>query len=196
MVPAVIRQLVARLGRAPSRMSIRGALVAGFTVLLAVWAFAGYELIRSLIDVERRVTAEHTTFANAGNTNRNMSFQLVALLRVEKDGKVLDNLTTEKRGYLQQQSPTTEVGIRSSFLEDLYVILSDVRDITRAVNNDPGAQTVTFTFIVNPLVGWIWFGGMIIALGGLVGLWPSAGAPARAPVPARSAPIPAGAGAD
>ena len=64
----VIGQLVSRLGRAPSRMSIRGALVAGFTVLLAVWAFAGYELIRSLIDVERRVTAEHTAFANAADS--------------------------------------------------------------------------------------------------------------------------------
>jgi cytochrome c-type biogenesis protein CcmF len=130
-----------------------------------------------------RLTYEglNTTFANAGNTNRNMSFQLVALLRAEKDGKPLENLTTEKRGYIQQESPTTEVGIRSSFLEDLYVILSDVRDISGAVNNRPDAQTATFTFIVNPLVNWIWFGGMIVALGGLIGLWPAVGATQRAP---------------
>jgi cytochrome c-type biogenesis protein CcmF len=135
-----------------------------------------------------RLTYEglNTTFANAGNTNRNMSFQLVALLRVEKDGEPLANLTTEKRGYIQQESPTTEVGIRSSFLEDLYVILSDVRDISGAVNNRPDAQTATFTFIVNPLVNWIWFGGMIIALGGLIGLWPAVGAaPRPATVPTR-----------
>jgi cytochrome c-type biogenesis protein CcmF len=131
-----------------------------------------------------RLTYEglNTTFANASNPNRNMAYQLVALLRVEKDGEPLDNLTTEKRGYIQQDSPTTEVGIRSSFLEDLYVILSDVRDINGAVQNNPGAQTATFTFIVNPLVNWIWFGGMIVAMGGLIGLWPSAGPAVRAPV--------------
>jgi cytochrome c-type biogenesis protein CcmF len=129
-----------------------------------------------------RLTYEglNTTFANAGNSNRNMSFQLIALLRVDKEGKPQPNLTTEKRGYIQQESPTTEVGIRSSFLEDLYVILSDVRDISGAVNNRPDAQTATFTFIVNPLVGWIWFGGLIVAVGGLIGLWPSAGPAARA----------------
>jgi cytochrome c-type biogenesis protein CcmF len=123
-----------------------------------------------------------TTTATASNTNRNMAFQLAALLRVDKDGKPQESLTTEKRGYIQQDQPTTEVGIRSSFLEDLYVILSDVADLSGAVQNRPDAQRVTFTFIINPLVGWIWYGGMIVALGGLIALWPGAGVPARAPV--------------
>jgi signal transduction histidine kinase len=51
----------------PGVSSIRRALVAGFAVLLAVWVFAGYELIRSLADVEQRVTAEHTAFARAAD---------------------------------------------------------------------------------------------------------------------------------
>ena len=45
--------------------SIRRVLVAGFAVLLLVWAFAGYELIRSLGDVETRVKEEHAAFASA-----------------------------------------------------------------------------------------------------------------------------------
>ena len=127
-----------------------------------------------------------TTMASGTNTNRNLDFQLVALLRVEKDGKAVRSLTTEKRGYTQQDTPTTEVGIRSSFLEDLYVILSDVPDMAGAVNNRPDAQTATFTFMINPLVGWIWYGGMIVALGGLIGLWPTAtGASVRAPMSVR-----------
>ena len=51
----------------PGVSSIRRALVAGFAVLLAVWVFAGYELIRSLADVEQRVTAEHKAFARAAD---------------------------------------------------------------------------------------------------------------------------------
>jgi signal transduction histidine kinase len=68
MVQDVVRQFVTRLGRTPASMSIRGVLVAGFAVLLGVWAFAGYEMIRSLADVERRVTAEHAAFARAADT--------------------------------------------------------------------------------------------------------------------------------
>jgi signal transduction histidine kinase len=44
--------------------TIRGALVAGFAVVFAVWVFAGYELIRSLQDVERRVASTHASFAS------------------------------------------------------------------------------------------------------------------------------------
>ena len=139
----------------------------------------------------------NTTRASGSDDNNNMAFQLAALFRVEKDGEPMEPLTTEKRGYLQQDQPTTEVGIRSSFREDLYIILSDVENIQGAVNNLPTAQTATFTVLINPLVNWIWIGGMIVALGGLIGLWPSAAiAPARAVSPTFRGPIPAGAAGD
>ena len=94
------------------------------------------------------------------------------------------------------------MGIDSSFLEDLYVILSDVPNMRGAVQNEPGAQTATFTFLVNPLVGWVWYGGLFIAIGGLIGLWPTltgAGEPARTPTVAAARPrrpVPAGAAGD
>ena len=50
---------------------------------------------------------------------------------------------------------------------------------------------VNFLLIVDPLVSWIWIGALIVAIGGLIALWPVP-APARqralAPVPARAAP--------
>jgi signal transduction histidine kinase len=65
----LVRRLTIRLGRIPvAASSIRGALAAGFVVVFAVWAFAGYELIRSLGDVERRVAGEHAAFAHAADT--------------------------------------------------------------------------------------------------------------------------------
>ena len=48
--------------------TIRGALVAGFAVVFAVWAFAGYELIRSLRDVEQQVHSAHESFARGSDT--------------------------------------------------------------------------------------------------------------------------------
>ena len=124
-------------------------------------------------DYALRYEGMSTTSATASNTNNNLAFQLVALFRVEKGGKPQANLTTEKRGYIAVDQQTTEVGIRSSALEDLYVILSDVPNLRGAVMNQPDAQAATFTFMINPLVGWIWFGGVIVAIGGVIGLWPT-----------------------
>ena len=126
-----------------------------------------------------------TTLAGAAPV-RNVRWQVEALLRVEKEGRPAGTLTTVRRALIAQEDmPTTEVAMRSSFLEDLYVILSDVPDLRGALANDPNAQTATFTFMVNPLVGWIWYGGMIIALGGLIGLWPG-GVATRARTPVRA----------
>jgi len=65
--------------------------------------------------------------------------------------------------------PSTEVGIRSDLREDLYVVLGGV------VN---GSEQAVYRFTINPLVWWVWYGGMVVALGGLVVMWPGGGAPA------------------
>jgi cytochrome c-type biogenesis protein CcmH/NrfF len=62
------------------------------------------------------------------------------------------------------QMPTTEVAIRSRPSEDVYVIMSTV---------DPSTQRGTFRVIVRPLVAWIWFGGIVLLLGAILGMWPS-----------------------
>src|SRR5579864_3764395 len=82
------------------------------------------------------------------------------VLRPERD--VFDNFP---------QQPSTKVGLRSTPFEDLYVVLSDWQA------DGPGA-TVTLAIFVNPLVSWIWAGGVLLLLGTLVTLWP-AGAPSR-----------------
>jgi cytochrome c-type biogenesis protein CcmF len=40
-----------------------------------------------------------------------------------------------------------------------------------------GTEQAVFRFTINPLVWWVWYGGMIVALGGLVVMWPG-GSPA------------------
>jgi len=46
---------------------------------------------------------------------------------------------------------------------------------------------VNFLFIVSPLVTWIWLGALIIAIGGLIALWPIPSIARRSRAPARSA---------
>jgi cytochrome c-type biogenesis protein CcmF len=96
-----------------------------------------------------------------------------ATLEVSRDGKRLGVLTTEKRQHVDGLGrptfqPSTEVGIRSDLREDLYIVLGGV------VN---GTEQAVFRFTVNPLVWWVWYGGMIVALGGVIVMWPG-GSPA------------------
>ncbi|NJD20800.1 MAG: heme lyase CcmF/NrfE family subunit, partial [Gemmatimonadetes bacterium] len=111
---------------------------------------------------------------SVGRGQRNLQWQAIALVSVAKDGEAVGSLTSEKRQYVTSEQLMTEVGIRPTPLEDLYIILSAVDDLNAAVNNDPKAQGVDLQVLVKPLVNWIWYGGLILTLGSLVGLWPSA----------------------
>src|SRR5438128_481525 len=97
-----------------------------------------------------------------------------ATLEVERDGKRLGVMTTEKRQHVDGLGrptfqPSTEVGIRSDLREDLYIVLGGV------VN---GTEQAVFRFTINPLVWWVWYGGVVLVLGGLVVMWPGDGSPA------------------
>jgi cytochrome c-type biogenesis protein CcmF len=116
--------------------------------------------------------------SSSTSPTRNMQ-QWTALMMVEKDGESLGGFTSEKRWYPVVEMLVTEVGIRSFFLEDLYIILDSVEDLQGMAANDASAQRVTFKVKVNPLVGWIWYGGLIITLGTLIAMWPSRGRIAR-----------------
>src|SRR5262249_51052080 len=88
-----------------------------------------------------------------------------AVVSVLVDGKQIDTLMPEKRFYKKPKQPTTEVANRSTLREDLYVVLGSY---------DPQTQLVTIQAYVNPLVVWIWLGGLILALGTAVAGWPTA----------------------
>ncbi|MGC1333388.1 heme lyase CcmF/NrfE family subunit [Pseudomonas sp.] len=77
-------------------------------------------------------------------------------IRVSKDGKDVTVLYPEKRLYTVQQSMMTEAGIDAGFTRDLYVALGE------PLENGAWAVRVH----VKPFVRWIWFGGLLTALGG------------------------------
>ena len=77
----------------------------------------------------------------------------------------IDTLRPEKRFYKKPKQPTTEVANRSTLREDLYLVLGSY---------DPQSKLATILAYVNPLVVWIWLGGLVIALGTLIAVWPSA----------------------
>ncbi len=79
-----------------------------------------------------------------------------ATIEVFRDGKSEMMLYPERRTYLPSQVPETIVAVQSSALRDLYVVYSGVSPDTN--------QPVIHAYL-NPLVKWIWFGGVIVVLG-------------------------------
>ncbi len=112
----------------------------------------------------------------------------VALMTVQRNGERVGALSSERRFYRVNGQMVTEVGIRSTPLEDLYVILGDVEDFEGIVANDPGAQRIVADVQINPLVGWIWYGGIIITIGSLIALWPGGEVRRRVEVGSKEAP--------
>ncbi len=88
-------------------------------------------------------------------------------LQVARNGKAWTEMEPGKRfleGFADQ--PVSNIGIRYGLVEDLYIVLTGWEE-----------QSATFFVFVNPLVSWIWIGGFVLVLGGLIAWWPE-----RAPV--------------
>lgn len=83
-------------------------------------------------------------------------------LSAYNQGKFIGKLIPEKYFHRTYEQPVTEVAIRSTLLEDLYVIL---------IGWDADGTTA-FKVLVNPLVMWLWIGGGVVVLGGVIAFWP------------------------
>jgi cytochrome c-type biogenesis protein CcmF len=94
---------------------------------------------------------------------------------------------------------TSEVGLRAGVRRDVWTAIQpDIAPLRKLIDDanerfaTSGANVqalvvaglvahyegqpppATFRFIVSPLVEWIWLGGMIVLLGGLIAIWPAA----------------------
>ena len=69
----------------------------------------------------------------------------------------------EKRFYINAEKPTTEVSLRSTLAEDLYVTMP-------AIGKN---REITLKAAVNPLILWVWVGGLVMVLGGIIAIIPS-----------------------
>ena len=91
-----------------------------------------------------------------------------ATVEVMKDGKKTGLMTSEKRQHVDSFGnptfePSTEVAIRSGLQEDVYIVFAG------SVN---GTEEAVYRFTINPLVWWVWYGGMVLVVGGLITMWP------------------------
>lgn len=87
-----------------------------------------------------------------------------AVIDVTKDGKYLGELHPRRDFFYEAQQPMTIPGVRSSWEDDLYIILVDWQPVS--------SQGATFKVYHNPLVNWLWLGGFVFIFGTAIAAWP------------------------
>jgi len=140
-----------------------GGLLIHFGVVLMFLGFAG-----TFFKVERNMTLEPGVPQQIGEYS--LEFKQMEEYKVgnathrasivevyDKEGDFLEVLKPAKSFYPTQPQPLTEVAIRRSFLEDLYLIFSS--------ENGEEQGSITLRVFINPLVGWAWMALPVFTLG-------------------------------
>jgi len=104
-----------------------------------------------------------------GNKLRN-----AALVEVYRNGRQLAVMEPERNLHSNVDGSVTEVALRSTLKEDLYLVLASIESNGLAA----------FQVIITPMVIWLWIGGVLLIIGTLVAAWPAA-RPAAVTVPAQ-----------
>jgi cytochrome c-type biogenesis protein CcmF len=87
-----------------------------------------------------------------------------ATIDVDQGGRSVMMLYPQRRFYPSNEESGTMVAISSTLREDLYVVYA---------GRSPDSNLPVIHAYLNPLVKWIWFGGLIVILGTILALLPN-----------------------
>jgi cytochrome c-type biogenesis protein CcmF len=79
------------------------------------------------------------------------------------EGRGPRELSSERRFFSGSGSQTTEAGIGSTIFGNAYIAIGDEQ-------RDAKGNGIVVRIYRHPLVGWIWFGGLMMAMGGAASL--------------------------
>jgi cytochrome c-type biogenesis protein CcmF len=146
-----------------------GGYVIHVGIVLVFLGFAGNEFKRSedakLLPGQQVVVAPYTVQYKALTITDDGQKQMVtAEVSVLRNGDAVGGMYPARWFYHGHESePTTEVALRRSITDDLYLVLAQY---------NAQAQDVTISVMVNPLVNWIWMGVGVLLIGTIIALLP------------------------
>jgi cytochrome c-type biogenesis protein CcmF len=88
-----------------------------------------------------------------------------AVVQVIRDGEILSEIYPRRDYYYESNEKVSTPGVRSTLLDDFYVILVDWKEVS--------AEGATFKVYHNPLVKWLWIGAGIFIIGIVGATWPA-----------------------
>ncbi|MEC8699515.1 MAG: heme lyase CcmF/NrfE family subunit [Pseudomonadota bacterium] len=131
--------------------------VAGVTGA-GLWQVESIQIMRPGDKVD--VSGYEFTFEGAENVRGPNYGAERGTFTVRDDGQVVAELSGERRRYFVSGDETTEAGIHTTAMYDLYAVLGEP--------NGKGGWTTRLYY--KPLVPWLWLGSIIMVLGGIVSL--------------------------
>jgi len=93
-----------------------------------------------------------------GNKMRNQ-----AVLDVFRGERRLATVQPERNLHSNVQGAVSEVALRQTLIEDLYIVLAGL----------DADGVAAFQVLVNPMVTWLWIGGLVLVIGTLIAAWPA-----------------------
>ena len=146
-----------------------GGYVVHFGIVLLFLGFVGkafttHEKASMLEGDEVRIKSYTLRCENLSNGDTPNYIYDRAVLSVSRGDDLLGTLTPERRFFKASRQAATIVAVRSTVLEDLYVVFS---------GREEESGRAIIEVYVNPLVAWVWIGGLVTFLGTLLALFPS-----------------------
>jgi cytochrome c-type biogenesis protein CcmF len=174
----IITALVGLVAR--SRRRYGGYIVhVGIVLMFLGFAGSGYTLDSQVLlrPGDTHEIGKYTVRYDRLSENSDPQKQMItAHMTVLEDSETVGQLFPARWFFFKHETePTTEVAMRRTVAEDLYIVLAGY---------ELDDQAASFQITVTPLINWIWFGFTVLALGtGLALLPESAFAYAGASVP-------------
>ena len=85
-----------------------------------------------------------------------------AATSLSQDGQIIRELSPRRDYFVVQEQPVSVPGVYSTPGMDFYVLL---------VGWDAGGTSATFKIYLNPLINWVWVGGIVMILGTIIATW-------------------------
>jgi cytochrome c-type biogenesis protein CcmF len=149
-----------------------GGQIIHFSILLIVMGITGSQAYQTEVQVSLAagesvevngytLTYQEYTFQQIEESGNKSLNQVV--LDVYRGDRKVSTVYPERNQHSNVDGAVTEVALRSNLKEDLYVVLAGL---------DPDGLAA-FQVLINPLVVWLWIGGMVLIVGTLITAWPA-----------------------
>jgi len=139
----------------------------GIVLMFLGFAGEGFKVDQQvLLKAGQETTVGHYTVRNMGVkvTDDGQKQMVTGHVAVSEDGKALGTMYPARWFYRKhEEQPTTEVAIRRTVAEDLYLVMPAY---------ELGDQSMSLQVVVNALVNWSWAGFGMLVLGTGIALLP------------------------
>jgi cytochrome c-type biogenesis protein CcmF len=160
--PMSVYELIARNRRR------YGGYVVHLGIVVLIVGLTGSQAFATEHDIALRrgqtASVQGYKFTNLGYTNTSTPNvqETGVVLSESHGGSHLGTLNPTIGFYPASQQRLTEVALDSSPLRDVYVVLVGIDT----------SGLARLSVYINPLVIWVWVGGLIMLIGGIVAVWP------------------------